>query len=278
MFPYTMQGKNIVIVVDNKPHTITTGHLKYAKIVQAIKDGDESAVRMLVDPKKTLVNYGQGKVYVQGDRIFWGDRELRKELANRLVSMIEQEFPVEPIVLFVEKLMQNPSHTAVEETYIFAEHNNLPITSDGCLLAYKRIRENYRDCHSDTVLNKPASLMTPEDLEYIKTTQKGVTVTIENGVTVVTMDRNAVCDDRRKPCEAGLHFCSLEYLNHFEAGRTIIVKVNPRDIVSIPNDYNNSKARACRYEIVSELGVPPEEAFNAPVQDEPAQAAAESAE
>jgi hypothetical protein len=34
----------------------------------------------------------------------------------------------------------------------------------------------------------------------------------------------------------------------------VIVKVNPRDITSIPPDYNNAKGRACRYEIVDAIG------------------------
>ena len=59
----------------------------------------------------------------------------------------------------------------------------------------------------------------------------------------------------------------MSYLNHFGGERTVIVKINPRDVVSIPTDYNEAKGRACRYEVIGELGVEPEEAFTAPVQD-----------
>jgi hypothetical protein len=47
----------------------------------------------------------------------------------------------------------------------------------------------------------------------------------------------------------------------------VILKINPRDVVSIPSDYNNSKGRACRYEIAGELGVDPDTAFTAAVQE-----------
>jgi hypothetical protein len=47
----------------------------------------------------------------------------------------------------------------------------------------------------------------------------------------------------------------------------MIVKVNPRDVVSIPSDYNDSKGRTCRYEVVGELGVNPEDAFTSSVQE-----------
>ena len=50
--------------------------------------------------------------------------------------------------------------------------------------------------------------------------------------------------------------------------RTMILKINPADVVSIPTDYNNSKGRTCRYEVIGELGVDPAEAFTDAVQDE----------
>ena len=72
-------------------------------------------------------------------------------------------------------------------------------------------------------------------------------------IVFVEMERNRVDDDKDNTCSKGLHFCSLDYLNHFGGERIVILKINPRDVVSIPNDYNDSKGRACRYEIVDEI-------------------------
>lgn len=58
-----------------------------------------------------------------------------------------------------------------------------------------------------------------------------------------------------------------DYSKFRDEARTVIVKINPRDVVSIPTDYDNSKGRACRYEVIGELGVDPEDAFTAPVQE-----------
>ena len=33
----------------------------------------------------------------------------------------------------------------------------------------------------------------------------------------------------------------------------MVLKINPRDVVSIPNDYNNQKGRCCRYEVIDEV-------------------------
>jgi hypothetical protein len=107
------------------------------------------------------------------------------------------------------------------------EKNSLPITPDGHFLAYKKVRYDYKDCHSGTMDNSVGQ--------------------------VVEMERNSVDDDKDRTCSTGLHFCSRDYLNHFGGERLVIVKVNPRDVVSIPSDYNGAKGRACRYEVVDEI-------------------------
>ena len=70
-------------------------------------------------------------------------------------------------------------------------------------------------------------------------------------------------------CSYGLHFCSEGYLRHFGGDRVVILKINPRDVVSIPTDYNNTKGRCCRYEVIGEVGVNPEDEkeFTQPVQE-----------
>jgi len=68
------------------------------------------------------------------------------------------------------------------------------------------------------------------------------------------MERNSVDDNPNNTCSTGLHFCSLEYLKGFwgTSGHTMIIKINPMDVVSIPVDYDNSKGRCCRYVVVDE--------------------------
>jgi hypothetical protein len=159
-----------------------------------------------------------------------------------MIAMLQEGFPIEPLVLFMENLMTNPSHRAVNELYGFLENNNLPITPDGHFLAYKKVSEDYKDVYSGTFDNSVGK--------------------------VCEMERNQVDDDKDRTCSVGLHFCSQEYLNHFGGERTMILKINPRDVVSIPSDYHNSKGRCSRYEVIGELGVNPNDAFTQPVQSE----------
>jgi hypothetical protein len=91
---------------------------------------------------------------------------------------------------------------------------------------------------------------------------------VEDGVTVVSMERNLVDDDQNRTCSTGLHFCSQDYLRSFGGERIVILKINPRDVVSIPNDYNDSKGRCARYEIVDEIDKDKaDEAFAKTVQE-----------
>lgn len=239
--PFMKQGDNITIVVDNTPYSITPEHMNYQAIRDAMVAGDWDAVAGLVDPVVTLRNFSQGAVEVRDGMLYWHGEPMAGAMAEKIVDMVQEGFDVAPMVAFMDNLLQNPSKRAVDELYGFLEAGNMPITPDGCFLAYKKVRDDYLDIHSGTMDNSVGK--------------------------VVEMRRNLVDEDCHRTCSSGLHFCSQEYLPHFggEGSRTMIVKVNPRDVVSIPSDYNNAKGRACRYEVVGELGVKasaaPEEAL-----------------
>ena len=240
-YPFVIQGNNVTVVIGNKPHTIAKSHPTYQKVVDAIKASDWDTVKAIIDPVKVVLNYGRGNVSIQGDKLFWKGDEFNGTLAKRMIEMLQEGFTIEPMVLFMENLMQNPSKRAVDELYGFLEKNNLPLTPDGHFLAYKKVRDNFLDVHSGTMDNSPGK--------------------------VVEMERNKVDDNKDNTCSTGLHFCGQSYLSHFGGERTVIVKVNPADVVSIPSDYNGAKGRACRYEVIGELGVNPEDAFDKPVQE-----------
>lgn len=147
------------------------------------------------------------------------------EVKSRIMNMEDKRGGL----LFLENMMQNPSYRAVAELYKFLGSGGFKITSDGCFLAYKKIRKDYSDCHSGKVFNHVG--------------------------TTVSIPRNQVDDDRSNTCSVGLHFCSFPYLKNFDGERLVLVKINPKDVVSIPNDYGNTKGRTCAYEVVEELDI-----------------------
>lgn len=242
-YPYLIQGSNITVVINNKPHTISKTHPTYEKVKEAIKANDWDTVRNIIDPKKMVLNYGSGHLAVQGEKLFWKGEEFHNAMSRRMFQMLQEDMPIEPLVKFMENLMENPSYRAVNELYEFLESNNLPITSDGHFLAYKKVRENYTDCHTGKFDNSVGQ--------------------------TVEMPRNQVNDNKDETCSNGLHFCSQGYLGSFGGDRVMILKINPKDVVSIPTDYNRTKGRCCRYEVIGEVGVNADEEtdFPATVQD-----------
>lgn len=268
-YPYMLQGTNIVVVIDGKPHTINNTHITYNRVKEAIKAGDWETVKDTIEPKVTVLKYGKGNVSIQGDTLYWKGEELHNGLTVRIIQMLQEGFSVEPMVMFMENLMQNPSKRSVTELYGFLEKNQLPITPDGYFLAYKKVREDYLDIHSATMLNKPRYLLTPAEETQLPYTKKGVTAEVVNGEVVLSMARNQVDDNKDRTCSEGLHFCGMSYLSCFgnsSTDRVVVLKINPADVVSIPSDYNDAKGRTCRYTVLSDLNVSPEEAFTQAVQ------------
>ena len=241
-YPYIVQGSQVTVVIGSKPHVVSKSHPMYQRVVDAIKANDWETVDSIIDPKKVVIEYGNGNIAVEGDQLFWKGEEFHSSLSVRMIRMLQDGFDIKPMVAFMENLMLNPSKRAVTELYGFLEKNNLPITPDGSFLAYKRIKQDYKDVYTGTMDNSVGK--------------------------VVEMERNRVDDDQNRTCSTGLHFCSRDYLNHFGGERIVIVKINPRDVVAVPADYNDSKGRACRYEVIDEIDKEKaDEAFAKSVQE-----------
>jgi hypothetical protein len=237
--PYLIQGRNVILVMDGKSHTVSKDtHMNYGKIVDALKAKDWDALRDLVEPKKAILNFGKGFVVIKEDKVFWKDEPFNNALADRMIEMYQEGFPIEPMVRFMERLMSNPSKRSVDQVYKFLEKNRLPITPDGFFLAYKRVNNDYTDCYTGKISNKVGQ--------------------------VVSMDRNKVDDNPESHCSTGLHFCSESYLGSFGCSSqpTMILKIDPSDVVSIPTDYNGAKGRCCKYIVVAQVVGDPKDAFS----------------
>lgn len=235
-------GKSfITLMVDGATRTVTDSHPNYDKIREAVRVKDLDLAESLINVVKSVTSYMTGKVAITNGQVFYGNQQLHGAVVDRILDMMSEGFDHEPMVKFVENLMSNPSKRAVDELYGFLEQTSLPITEDGHFLAYKKVRDDYRDLYSGTMDNSIGQ--------------------------VLEMPRNGVDEDKDRTCSAGLHFCSLSYLKHYYGGkgRVMIVKINPADVVAIPSDYDNAKGRACKYEIIGEHTSEVEEAFDKPV-------------
>ena len=141
---------------------------------------------------------------------------------------------------FWENLEKNPSAKSVEELTQFLDYKELPITEDGCFLAYKGVLSDYYSVHGNTSTKVIQGTVDSNGKIY-------------NGIgEVIEVRRRDVDDDRDAHCSYGLHCGSLEYARGF-ATKIIVVKVNPADVVSVPSDCSCQKCRVSKYEVVSDF-------------------------
>lgn len=217
----------ITICLGADVKTIPESAPEYSSAVSAAKSGDKQALVALLRPADGVKNSIEGypNFSFDGATVKYKGDNLPQALANRMLAMIKQGFSVTPLVEFYKNLEQNPSYRAVQELFGFLDACNLPITDDGHFLAYKRIRADFKDCYTGTIDNSVGA--------------------------VVEVPRNKVDEDSRRTCSYGLHVCSQAYLSHYTGEVIVECKVNPRDVVAVPADYNDSKMRVCRYEVLS---------------------------
>ena len=227
----TGSGK-IAATIEGVSYTIDTDHPKYKEALDCVRNRDWKTFVDIVNIAKQVQNYfsnSNSGVEIKDGLVTYNGETIHNTLTKRIISFIRDGLPYEPLVKFFNNLMDNPSSRAVNELYDFLEAGELPITEDGCFLAYKNVSSNYFDIHSGTFRNQVGD--------------------------VCEMPRNRVDEDKERTCSYGLHFCSIAYLPSFsdsDGGHTMIVKINPKDVVSIPADYANTKGRTCRYEVVAE--------------------------
>lgn len=188
------------------------------------------AIADILVAKINLINdAGEGKVSVRSGVVHYMDEPIHSALSERILWGLEQGFDMLPYMRFLDNCMDNPSSQAIEEMYTFIENAKMGITDDGHILAYKKVNADYKDIYTGTFDNSVGQ--------------------------IVEMRRNLVNEDRTQTCSSGLHFCSMSYLPSYgsaNGSHVMIVKVNPRDVVSVPTDYSFAKARCCRYEVVDE--------------------------
>lgn len=230
---------NITILFrDESPVVISKHDPKYKEAIKFISLNDNEALKDLCLTKekvmdvslgggdvKVVLNFETGKVSINGESDF------NKYIESKIIQFAKDGIDYQPLANFLAKVSQNPSSTAIDELYVFLEQSGLPLDPDGDFYAYKMVRDNFTDCFSGTVDHSIGA--SPE------------------------MPRGKVCDDRRKTCDKGLHFCSKGYLpmayRLSGSSRCVLLKINPKDVVSIPYDYNNSKGRACKLFVFEEI-------------------------
>lgn len=245
---YLITVDNITVSKNGKTHIVGRQYAQFQSIVDALKDNDFDKAFDLADRATALTKQSKGEFVVKNGVVYQNGLPIHNVVTDRILQFQDEGLPFEPLVKFLENLLQNPSTRSVTELYKFLEHKFMPITEDGCFLAYKAVQKDYLSITSGTT-----QVRVSKDKGK---TWKTVTGKVPNNVgNIVEVDRNQVDDNAERTCSFGLHAGALDYANTFGGSdsKKVIVKINPRDAVSVPTDANAQKLRASRYEVIADF-------------------------
>jgi hypothetical protein len=230
MIPYIIKPNSVsMFPAGEAPILIDSSHVNFKDVVESIKAFDFEGALDLARVVTFVHKVSHGAVSISDEGVTYKGTLLTGYLASKLMGFFTEGLPVAHYCNFLDNLMSNPSMTSRNELYLFLEAANLPITEEGCFLAYKAVRSDFRDKHSGKFDNSP-------------------------GVTHV-MERHDVDDNRNETCSYGFHAAAYDYAKNFMSGddKLVAVKINPADVVSVPSDYNNQKLRCCKYTVAFEI-------------------------
>ena len=228
--PFMWVDGNLTLMIKNKAYQVLPDHVNYKMILDNLPSATEDELVDLVDIQKCVSVYSNGTVEVKDGKVLYLGEEVNGGISKRILEFMSKGLPFEPLVNFLKNVMLNPSYQSQKELYDFLEHKHLPITEDGCFLAYKAVRSDFKDKYSNTIDNSVGK--------------------------VVEMVRAKVDDNRAMGCSAGLHVGALDYVTGYGSLESndviVIVKINPKDAVSVPSDSSYEKLRTCKYEVVGQ--------------------------
>jgi hypothetical protein len=231
MLSFTLNRSSITLLFNGDVHSIDESHINYTSIRDELKkpvsERDVDQIIEWASVKRAVEIMTEGRVTVTDNEIKFDGKPVHNYMTKRMMDLLLDGFDLTPWAKFMNNVYDNPAAYAHDELYEWMEKADMPLTDDGHFLAFKKVRANFTDCHTGKFDNSPG--------------------------TVIEMPRE-MCDPvRSNHCSTGFHFCSVGYLSSFSGQRVVIVKINPRDVTSIPNDYGFTKGRCCRYEVVAEL-------------------------
>lgn len=232
------------VVLNGQPHQFDHTHPHYTDLVSCVHSDDADKFVELLQSGNQIEDWSEGDFEFRNGFLYFEDEQIATQPTNRIVELIRQGFPHQPMLNYLTNLYDNVSERAVQESYTWSSHKGLPITDDGMMVGYKGVR-----AHAGDPITVKNGEVKEGDLVDIYTGR-----TFRNNVgDKCVMKRRQVCDDHTKGCDSGLHVGTYEYASNWAGptGVVVLVKFNPKDIVSVPSDCECQKMRVSEYEVIA---------------------------
>lgn len=242
----TLDDEEFLVILSPTEGLLTAtraSHGNYDELVAAARAQDEEVYELFEVGKAIERKFAKtgtsvdGRITVRDGQVHFDDDVLDNVVAEKILAFWEADEDFGPLARYVENIMANPEPDSREQLYRWLEHNQFPISADGCIVGYKSVTTDHKS-HS-------RGHAFVDGVEY--------NGQIPNHVgAVVTMPRSEVAHDPNQACHVGLHVGTWEYASTFGWGdkQVMLVKINPRDVVSVPHDSYSQKVRVCRYEVI----------------------------
>lgn len=243
---------NLTAFIDGEMYTASSEHPNFKAIVAGVVSDDPDVVDLFDVAKAINARFerlSERVTLVGGEVCFDGD-PVHNSLTAQVVRFLDEGVDDwEPLVYFLENIMENPSANSRKELFDWIGNDeSLTITDDGWLVGYKGCRKG-NDGVPVSTRNAPASEQVRVNDELIADRP------VPNPVgATVSMPRSLVDDNLNRHCSNGLHIGTFRYANSFQGpaqgGVVLEVHVHPRDVVAVTSDSNREKIRAASYQVV----------------------------
>ena len=242
---YIISNIQVTIVYENKPYVIhSADRYRYDAAVEAILAGDWEKVYRTFDIISAIKDFTEGDISIVDGEVFYkGTEKLHGVVVDKLIELLNAGLSdAKPFIKFITNLLGNPSKASVDELYDFLSYKSLPIDPEGFVLAYKGVGA---DGWSYTGNTRTTVLQGEKD--------NGGRILNKVGA-IIEVARRCVDDNRRNNCSHGLHVGSYDYASTFgRDGKLFLVRFNPADAISVPQDCSCQKLRVSKYEVMAEV-------------------------
>jgi hypothetical protein len=229
----TMQ--TAVAYIDGEMYTISESDPHFENVVAQLDEGVYKPE--LFDVYKAMehsyTRLGE-RFAVLGRTILFDNDPIEGPAQEMLLKFLDAGEDTAPYVRYLEKLATNPDDHSREQGLVWMGRNDFQIAPDGDIWCYKGMYpkgDGYAPNYNGSVLING---------ERCGAAEKGQ----RNG-DIVEMPRSETSSDPHSPCATGLHVANWNFASGY-ASHTVLVKVNPRDIVNVPY-ADAEKMRVCRY-------------------------------
>lgn len=229
-------SKNTIVLHPSEGEAINinkgSNELLFLEVADIIERGDlDELLEKYLDIKSKIEKFSlnlftvdtiKGQMFLKGD-----ETPMPELMVEKLLELEQEGVDFMPLIRFWKKLKQNPSDASINQLYGFMVHNGIGLTEAGDIVVEKGV-----DAKGGKLVDKR-------------------TGTMDNSIgEVVEMSRDKVDANPEQTCSFGLHVGAPEHVRSHYSGIIVKCAVNPIDVVAVPNDYNNTKMRVCKYTVL----------------------------